>query len=117
VSQADPTIASSAVAAPVLSAGRSRRPGGAGALGTAELYNPFTNAWTTVPPMPTARFNLSAGAAPCPGMTGSCIYAAGGRSASNTVVATLEAFDPPASDQGKDKEDRSLQGRRVGSHN
>ena len=36
------------------------------ALSTVEAYIPASNTWTTVAPMPTARFLLAAAAVPCP---------------------------------------------------
>jgi hypothetical protein len=68
--------------------------GSSGAVATNESYNPITNAWTTLPAMPTARAYLAAAAAPCPaGETGDCIYAAGGQDNSANILGTLEALD------------------------
>jgi hypothetical protein len=65
-----------------------------GTLSTAEMYNPDTDTWTTLKPMPTARDFLAAAAAPCPkgvaGLRGTCVYAIGGGSGLNTV----EAYSP-----------------------
>ncbi|MFE1415387.1 Kelch repeat-containing protein [Streptomyces sp. NPDC058746] len=48
---------------------------------TVRSYNPATNAWSPVEPLPTGRYLLAAAAAPCPpGQTGTCVYAVGGRS-------------------------------------
>jgi kelch-like protein 8/kelch-like protein 20 len=66
-------------------------------VATFESYNRTTNAWTTLPSMPTARDLLAGASAPCPpGETGTCIYAAGGNE-NGTVLATVQAFDPPPS--------------------
>lgn len=71
-----------------------------GGTGTARLdrtesYSPATNAWTALPPQPTPRDYLGAAAMPCPpGMTGSCIYTAGGTVPGN-VTAAFETLDPP----------------------
>ncbi|MFD7260119.1 Kelch repeat-containing protein [Streptomyces sp. NPDC059874] len=68
---------------------------GSAAVRTMESYNPATNAWTTLPSMPTARSALAAAAAQCPpGSTGNCVYAIGGSNGS-TPVGALEALDPP----------------------
>ncbi|WP_416980453.1 Kelch repeat-containing protein [Streptomyces sp. T028] len=62
---------------------------------TALSYNPLSNAWTTLPALPTSRYAAAAAALPCPpGATGNCVYVSGGYH--NLVpVATLEALDPP----------------------
>ncbi|KUO12392.1 Kelch repeat-containing protein [Streptomyces sp. DSM 15324] len=72
-----------------------------GAQDTALSYNPTSNAWTTLPPLPTARFRAASAALPCPpGATGNCVYVAGGYT--NTgEVATLEALDPPLARGGR----------------
>jgi hypothetical protein len=65
---------------------------------TLAVYSPLTNAWTTLPPMPTARYSLAAAAAPCAsGLIGTCVYALGGDdsvSAVKTGVATVEEYNP-----------------------
>jgi len=72
-----------------------------GTLGTNESYNPVTNAWTTLTPMPTPRSEVAAAASACPpGETGTCIYVAGGANA-GSVLNTLQAFDPPLSKHSK----------------
>jgi hypothetical protein len=66
-------------------------------VSTFEAYNQRTNAWSTLPSMPTARESVAAAAAPCPfGQAGTCIYAAGGAlTTTNTgYVTTLEAYRP-----------------------
>ncbi|MFI8105937.1 Kelch repeat-containing protein [Streptomyces sp. NPDC086023] len=48
-------------------------------VGIVESYNRLTNAWSTLPPLPSRRSGVAAAAAPCPsGQTGTCIYAVGG---------------------------------------
>lgn len=72
--------------------------GGRGAapwLNTVDSYNPATDAWTTLPSMPTGRQLLAATAAPCPpGERGTCVYALGGQSAAAYAVDTVEAYNP-----------------------
>jgi kelch-like protein 8/kelch-like protein 20 len=81
-------------------------------LGALEVYNPATNAWTTLLSMPTARFDLAAVTTSCPpGMTGSCIYAMGGVAASG-VTDAHEAFDPPPSDGQRQQESEATERRR-----
>jgi hypothetical protein len=63
-------------------------------LATTQSYNPADDAWTTLSPMPIARGELAAAAAPCPaGQTGTCVYALGGDSVSG-IVATVESYNP-----------------------
>jgi kelch-like protein 8/kelch-like protein 20 len=67
-----------------------------GTIGTVEAYNPVTNAWSTLAPLPTARGDLAAAAAPCPpGQPGTCVYAVGGYNTAGTTMGTVEALDPP----------------------
>ncbi|MEU9087348.1 kelch repeat-containing protein [Streptomyces sp. NPDC048357] len=61
-------------------------------MNTVEAYTPATNAWVTLPPLPTARFALGAATAHCPKNRHSdCVYALGGPTASATS-AIAEAF-------------------------
>jgi hypothetical protein len=63
---------------------------------TAQSYNPTTNAWTTLAPLPTARADLTAATAPCPpGENGVCVYAVGGDDVVGRTFGTVEALDPP----------------------
>ncbi len=58
-------------------------------LATLEVYDPFTDVWTTRAPMPTARMALGAGA------VNGILYAVSGYiPASGTQVNTVEAYDP-----------------------
>lgn len=62
-------------------------------LSTAEAYSPVTNAWVTLPSIPTPRREFGAAAAPCPKNTKSdCVYAIGGFIDGATSTATTEAF-------------------------
>jgi hypothetical protein len=66
-----------------------------GTIGTVEAYNPVTNAWSTLAPLPTARGDLAAAAAPCPpGQSGACVYALGGDDSGANIVNTVEAYNP-----------------------
>jgi N-acetylneuraminic acid mutarotase len=56
-------------------------------LSTVEAYDPATNTWATMAPMPTPRFQL-AGA-----VLGVNIYAIGGESESTNDLANVEVFD------------------------
>ncbi|WP_340375361.1 hypothetical protein U5640_09515 [Streptomyces sp. SS7] len=68
---------------------------------TALSFNPASNAWTTLPSLPTARYRAAAAALPCPpGATGNCFYVAGGYTDTGEV-ATLEALDPPLARGGR----------------
>ena len=62
----------------------------AGAVGNAAVYNPATNAWTSLVPMPTARSGAAALA------VGGKIYVVGGMAANGASVTTVEIFDPVA---------------------
>ncbi|MFI1980224.1 Kelch repeat-containing protein [Streptomyces wedmorensis] len=65
-------------------------------LGSVQSYNPVSNLWTELPPLPTPRFGLTAAATVCPvGVAGNCVYAIGGSTGISDVRATLEALDPP----------------------
>jgi hypothetical protein len=66
------------------------------ALNTVEAYSPATNTWATLPPMPTARRDLAAATAPCPGARHrTCVYAIGGSTNGGTLaVNTVEAYSP-----------------------
>ncbi|MET9378869.1 kelch repeat-containing protein [Streptomyces sp. NPDC002992] len=53
------------------------------ALNTAEVFRPAANAWSSLPDLTTARFELAAATAPCPknvrgGLKHTCVYAIGG---------------------------------------
>lgn len=64
-------------------------------LASVQSYNPASNLWTDLPPMPTPRLRLGAVAMPCPaGLGGNCVYATGGANGTD-VLATLEVLDPP----------------------
>ncbi|MEU9253626.1 kelch repeat-containing protein [Streptomyces sp. NPDC048270] len=66
---------------------------GATGLTTAEAYSPVTNAWVTLPPMPTPHREFGVAAAPCPKNTrNDCVYAFGGLDAAAAATATTEAF-------------------------
>ena len=63
-------------------------------LSSVRSYNPVTNGWTQVAPLPTARYLLAAAAAPCPpGQTGTCVYAVGGRGTTFNVQGEVESFN------------------------
>jgi N-acetylneuraminic acid mutarotase len=62
---------------------------GSGAVNVVEAYDPSTNTWTAVAPMPTPRSHL--GVAVIDGI----VYAVGGQSGTNHL-ATVEAYDPAA---------------------
>ncbi|MEJ8646234.1 hypothetical protein WKI68_43320 [Streptomyces sp. MS1.HAVA.3] len=76
--------------------------GGANAaspLGTAEPYNPATNAWSTLSPMNVPRSALGAATAACPpGHTGTCVYTVSGRAVPDgpfaVSVDTVEFHNP-----------------------
>ncbi len=57
------------------------------AVNTLESYNPVTNIWTELLPMPTARFALGVGA------IGGTLYAVGGFDGKN-ALDVVEAYDP-----------------------
>ncbi|MBT2610830.1 hypothetical protein J7I97_21815 [Streptomyces sp. ISL-87] len=63
-------------------------------LTTVEAYSPVTNAWTTMPPMPTPHRSLAGAAAPCPRhRENRCVYAIGGLVDSGpNPTDTAEAF-------------------------
>jgi N-acetylneuraminic acid mutarotase len=61
---------------------------GAAVLATVEQYNPATNTWSTLAPMPTPRGGLAAAA-------GAHVYAVGGYDNIGTALATLEQYNPP----------------------
>lgn len=66
---------------------------GATGLTTAEAYSPVTNAWVTLPSMPTPHREFGAAAAPCPKNTkNDCVYAFGGLGTGDAQTATAEAF-------------------------
>lgn len=64
---------------------------------TVESYNRLTNAWSTLPPLPTPRAALAAAAAPCPaGQTGTCLYAIGGgiTAGGGQYLRVVESYNP-----------------------
>lgn len=66
---------------------------GATGLTTNEAYSPVTNAWVTLPSMPTPHREHGVAAAPCPKNTkNDCVYAYGGLDAAGASTATAEAF-------------------------
>lgn len=77
--------------------------GGKGPRSNVEIYNPMSNAWTTGPPMPTARRGLGAafvrGIGVAGGSLGS-VFVVGGGTGTNprsaTALAVNEAFDVQA---------------------
>jgi hypothetical protein len=72
--------------------------GGRGSAGTelktVQIYNTFTNSWSTETDMPTARDDLGAAAARCFGQTGTCVYAIGGGNSTTDALANNEALKP-----------------------
>ncbi|MFE2306939.1 Kelch repeat-containing protein [Streptomyces sp. NPDC059411] len=67
-----------------------------GILGTVQSYNPASNLWTDLPPLPTRRLSPAAAAMPCPvGVAGNCVYTSGGFTATGDYTGMLEALDPP----------------------
>ncbi|MCX4781674.1 Kelch repeat-containing protein [Streptomyces sp. NBC_01264] len=69
--------------------------GGANRLNLNEGYSPRTNAWQSLPAMPTARMNAGAATAPCPkgyGLRGTCVFVTGGDA--GTPTTTVEAYSP-----------------------
>ncbi|MFE7548640.1 Kelch repeat-containing protein [Streptomyces gardneri] len=70
-----------------------------GDLGTVQSYNPASNLWTDLPPLPTPRSEAAAAAMPCPvGVSGNCVYTSGGF-AGSSFIGTVEALDPPRPSQ------------------
>jgi kelch-like protein 8/kelch-like protein 20 len=62
-------------------------------LTTNEIYNTFSNTWSTAAPMPSARFGLGVAAARCLSpQSGTCIYAVDGFNSDD--LATNEAYRP-----------------------
>jgi N-acetylneuraminic acid mutarotase len=59
-----------------------------GHFATVEAYDPATNSWTTVSPMPTARSGSAAG------VINGILYVVGGWNDSGGILATVEAYDP-----------------------
>ncbi|MEU6340648.1 kelch repeat-containing protein [Streptomyces sp. NPDC046977] len=59
-----------------------------------EAYSPATNAWATLPALPTPRDGLAGRGAPCPGRPqDGCVYAIGGADATRALKA-VEAYSP-----------------------
>ncbi|MFD9729002.1 Kelch repeat-containing protein [Streptomyces sp. NPDC059072] len=76
-------------------------------LGTVESYNSVSNAWTTLPALPTPRSHLAAAVMQCPpGQGAMCVYATGG-SAGTGLLSAVDALDPPL--------DRTADDQAVGS--
>ncbi|MGW7361892.1 Kelch repeat-containing protein [Streptomyces sp. NPDC054841] len=69
---------------------------GAAAAGSAEAFNPRTNAWANLPALPTPRSHLAATTARCPkGVKNGCVYAIGGRTEpGGAVSAVVEVYSP-----------------------
>jgi N-acetylneuraminic acid mutarotase len=65
------------------------QPGGDNTLSTVEAYDPSTNTWSTLAPMPTARGDLAAATGP-----DDRIYAIGGRDGGRNSLSTVEAYTP-----------------------
>ncbi|MFC9292700.1 kelch repeat-containing protein [Streptomyces sp. NPDC057011] len=63
----------------------------------AEVYSPVLNGWTSLPDMPTGRFDgPGVATAPCPeGLSDGCVYVLGGLGSAGTL-ATAEAYSPAA---------------------
>jgi Kelch motif len=62
-------------------------------LDTAEAYNPSTNTWSTIAPLPTARRDLAAAAAVLEGI--GYVFAIGGHGAElELALATTEVYGP-----------------------
>ena len=61
--------------------------GGIGGDNVNEAYDPATNTWTTKAPMPTPRYDVTAG------VVSGIIYVIGGTDSGN-VLSTVEAYDP-----------------------
>jgi N-acetylneuraminic acid mutarotase/glucose/arabinose dehydrogenase len=59
-----------------------------GAVANAAVYDPALNAWTSLPPMPTARGGAAAQA------IGGTIYVVGGMGSDGASLATVDVFDP-----------------------
>src|SRR5713226_10201813 len=61
---------------------------------TVERYDPKTNIWTSLSPMPTARAALAAATGQCPLPKADlvCVYAIGGFN--GAALTTVEAYDP-----------------------
>ncbi|MFJ7156215.1 Kelch repeat-containing protein [Streptomyces sp. NPDC101118] len=71
---------------------------GTSQVATIESYNRITNAWSTLPPMPTRRSHAAAVAAPCPpGQSGTCVYVIGGlvtEGETATFQSAVESYNP-----------------------
>ena len=62
-------------------------------VGTAMMYDPSSNHWSSIPSLNVPRDRLSAGSASCPGnASDTCIYAIGGQTES-AFLDNVEAFD------------------------
>jgi hypothetical protein len=60
-----------------------------------QAYSPATNTWATLPSLPTARTDLAAATAPCPGTRHrTCVYAIGGDNGSGVALNAVEAYSP-----------------------
>ncbi len=63
---------------------------GDNSVATHEVYDPATNAWTRLPPMPTPRNHLGAAA------VGGALHVVGGRVGGDMELTTHEIYDPAA---------------------
>ena len=59
-------------------------------VNTVHKYNPATNSWSAVAPMPTARSLVNAV------VLNECLYAVGGRLQDASCTAVVERYDPVA---------------------
>lgn len=69
---------------------------GSNALNSVEMYDPSSNAWTTLSSsLATPRFSMGAASGPCQGYTVAiCLYAIGGMDANNNILSSVARFDP-----------------------
>ncbi|KOU16259.1 Kelch repeat-containing protein [Streptomyces sp. WM6368] len=69
-----------------------------------EAYTPVTNAWVTLPTLPTGRFGLSSAAAHCPkNKHRDCVYAVGGFAGAPTGITETFAIEPGPAAPSKPK--------------
>lgn len=71
--------------------------GGPAVSAVVEAYSVETNAWISLPSLPTARTGAAAATAPCTegtGLRGSCVYVFGGADAAGVELTTVEAYSP-----------------------
>jgi hypothetical protein len=69
---------------------------GSNALNPVEMYDPSSNAWTTLSSsLATPRFSMGAASGPCQRYTVAiCLYAIGGMDANNNILSSVARFDP-----------------------